>query len=275
VGFRHAPHQQQKRQQQQVITAKQLARINTTAVPTTTTKKVSAFGTNHDNENNNNDDNNSNDDDNKPLYQPADWLSDAVPTDTEDENEEEEEAGRRALIEALKNTATSENIHRRFCTLSAVAENRGLVGTVGAARAATAAEAVPKAAVADFGRDFCADDDGGVTDEAVRNLRAALASAPTALAVLAELNKKKELTAVRHASVAYWPVAKKVYRVSQAAALLTHYQVLDRRAKLRINVRGQGAQAPVRTFAETGLPLAMLDQLAAHHIVTPSSRARA
>ena len=240
------------------------------------------------------DTNDDDDDEDQPLYQPTDWLSDAGTstgfnannTDTEDDEEEEE--GRRALIEALTKAApppvTATAAAATESSLSATptteadvtfrpqlktevvmekARRHELLKDLEAA--AAAAEAAQKAGIADLGRDFFqADDDSGVVEEAARNLEAAKSAAPTALSVLAELNKKKELTAVDHVEIDYLPFQKNLYLVTKAVAALTHDQVTDRRAKLRVRVRGHGAPAPVATFDETGLPVSVLQQLASN-----------
>lgn len=96
------------------------------------------------------------------------------------------------------------------------------------------------------------DDEGGVMEEAERNL-AALTAAPDALEVLAEMNKKKELRAVDHKSIDYLQIRKNLYIVPQALAKLSSLEVAERRAKLGVKVRGRGAPAPVSKFSEAGL----------------------
>jgi len=112
------------------------------------------------------------------------------------------------------------------------------------------------------------DDEGGVMEEAERNL-AALTAAPDALEVLAEMNKKKELRAVDHGSVDYLPVRKNLYIVPRSLAKLTPAEVAERRLKLGVKVRGKGAPAPVSKFSEAGLSERIVSVLEKKNITDP------
>jgi len=96
------------------------------------------------------------------------------------------------------------------------------------------------------------DSEGGVMEEAERNLNAAMA-APDALQVLAELNKKKELKSVDHSRVEYIPFKKNLYIVPRALANLSSDELANLRGKLKAKVRGRGAPAPVSSFEQCGL----------------------
>jgi hypothetical protein len=212
--------------------------------------------------------------DQEAFYHPKDWLSD-VPSDTDDENEED---GRRALIEALKSAPVpgdaGEETEDSF--LSGPVQTAAELKTeksrreerlrqledeaVQARRSAQAAEAP------ELGRLY--EEESGIMEEAERNLQAAKA-APDALTVLAELNKKKELKAVDHSMVEYMPFQKNLYRVPRSMANLTNNEVINRRAKLKIRVRGHGAPAPVSTFAECGLSEKILQILESQKITEP------
>ena len=199
-------------------------------------------------------------------YQPADWLSDAQ---TDDEGEQE---GRRALIEALKQQPAMVveqekpvvvvELKEQVVSEKTRREHRLKELEVAAARAAQA-----KQTNVDIGR---MDQDGaedGVVEEAERMFE--LASAPDALTILAELNKKKELQHVDHSKVEYPKFTKNIYRVPRALAKLTHDQVVNRRAQLKVRVRGQGAPAPVEEFSEMGLPESILETLQKSGITKP------
>ncbi len=191
-------------------------------------------------------------------------------------DDEEEEKARRAFIEALKSaptpfdsTAASTEVpapqlaaevktekHRReerFKDLEREAE---------VARVSADAASAP-----DFGRLYN-DLEGGVMEEAERNLDAAKA-APDALVVLAELNKKKELKAVDHSKIDYLPFRKNLYIVPRALAMLSEDEIADRRGKLKVKVRGKGAPAPVSTFDECGLSERILQVLERQGITQP------
>jgi DEAD/DEAH box helicase len=228
------------------------------------------------------------------FYQPADWLSesDAGPTDTEEddnEDDEAEDARRRALIQALQQhqeaiggqsstlvvaTGSDNKPGDDAATSSAVSAKALREERLRAIQAAAAAaQAAQKATVSEFGRDFYVEDEDGVMEEATRLLEAAqaeTANPTTALYLLAEqLNKKKELGAVNHDQVEYLPLVKNLYRVPPALAALSHDEVINRRAKLKVRVRGTGAPAPVTNFAQTGLPGSILSLLQSQGIETP------
>lgn len=112
------------------------------------------------------------------------------------------------------------------------------------------------------------DTEGGVMEEAERNLDAAMA-APDALQVLAELNKKKELKAVDHSKIEYITFKKNLYIVPRALANLSHDEVINRRAKLKVRVRGHGAPSPVSSFEQCGLSERIMKVMEKQNITTP------
>lgn len=215
-----------------------------------------------------------------PLYNPNDWLSDTAPSDTEDEQEEQ---ARRALIEALKSTPgpvplLEDNDNDNTQELARPAQLASEVKTEKSRReehlrqlerqADEARNSAQAAAAPELGRLYNDGLDSGVMEEAERNLEAAKA-APDALLVLAELNKKKELTAVDHSKIDYLPFQKNLYRVPRSLASLSNDEITNRRAKLKVRVRGHGAPAPVSTFEECGLSEKILQILDKQGIAEP------
>lgn len=204
------------------------------------------------------------------IYQPKDWLSD-VPSDTDDEHEEE---ARRALIEALKSAPVPGHATEEEAVLSRPAQTVAELKSEKSRREERLRQLEEEAAQArksseqavELGRLY--EDEGGIMEEAERNLQAAKA-APDALTVLAELNKKKELKAVDHSKIEYLPFQKNLYRVPRSLADLTNDDVINRRAKLRVRVRGHGAPAPVSTFAECGLSEKIVEILRSQKITKP------
>jgi DEAD/DEAH box helicase len=206
------------------------------------------------------------------LYTPTDWESDAQSTgaggtasEAETEDEEEEENARRAFIEALKSMPNldgsgeggdvddDEKVGKPTLAAEVKSEKsrreqmlRDLEREAGEARSLAEKSGTPE-----LGR-FYNDVEGGVMEEAERNLDAAMA-APDALQVIAELNKKKELKNVDHSTVDYIPFRKNLYIVPRALANLSSDQVADLRGKLKVKVRGHGAPAPVSSFEQCGL----------------------
>lgn len=221
--------------------------------------------------------------DSDALYTHSDWESDAAhaggASASEPETEDEgEETARRAFIEALKSAAVpavTENEQEgglnRPAQLAAEVKSekhrreermKQLEREAEAARQSAEAAAAP-----DFGRLYN-DLEGGVMEEAERNLDAATA-APDALEVLAELNKKKELKAVDHSKIDYIPFKKNLYLVPRSVASLSADDIADRRAKLKVKVRGKGAPAPVLTFEECGLSEKILKIMEKQDITSP------
>mmetsp|Transcript_27123 Transcript_27123/g.65826 ORF Transcript_27123/g.65826 Transcript_27123/m.65826 type:complete len:1045 (+) Transcript_27123:460-3594(+) len=236
------------------ITADQLAKLSSKK-PKTTTKDPDA------------------------LYTASDWESDQQGGNTSasepETDDEEEEKARRAFIEALKSTpgpATEADVEESSKpTLAAEVksekqrrENRLKELEREAEEARTLAQA---AAAPEFGRLYN-DSEGGVMEEAERNLDAAMA-APDALQVLAELNKKKELKAVDHSQVEYIDFEKNLYIVPRALAKLSHDEVANVRGKLKVKVRGHGAPAPVSTFEQCGLSERILTVMQKQKITAP------
>lgn len=120
---------------------------------------------------------------------------------------------------------------------------------------------------ANLGRMFN-DGEGGVMEEAERALEV-LTAAPDALDVLAELNKKKELKAVDHSQIEYIPIRKNLFVLPKVLASLSSDDVTERRAALRIRVRGNGSPPPVSTFRECGLSERMMQVLEKQNISDP------
>jgi hypothetical protein len=211
------------------------------------------------------------------LYTHSDWESDAIPGTSEPETEDEEESARRAFIEALKSAPVPAIAEEADAALNRPAQLAAEVKSEKhrreerlkeLEREAEAARQSAKAASApDFGRLYN-DLEGGVMEEAERNLDAAHA-APDALEVIAELNKKKELKAVDHSKIDYIPFKKNLYLVPRSLATLTVDEIADKRAKLKIKVRGQGAPAPVSSFEECGLSEKILTVLEKQDITSP------
>jgi hypothetical protein len=218
------------------------------------------------------------------LYTASDWESDAqsgagTASEAETDDEEEEKA-RRAFIEALKSAPGPPASHDENSVRSDEIKKPSLAAEVKdeknrreqmlrdlereAEEARTLAE---KSAAPDLGRLYN-DAEGGIMEEAERNLDAAMAT-PDALQVLAELNKKKELKSVDHSKIDYIPFKKNLYIVPRTLADLSRDDVADLRAKLKVKVRGHGAPAPVSSFEHCGLSERILKVLERQGIMKP------
>ena len=193
------------------------------------------------------------------------------------ETDTEEEKARRAFIEALKSAPgpqgeqqpEPETVEEPRTAADVRSEKqrreqrlRELEREAEEARGLAEAAAAPE-----LGRLYN-DVEGGVMEEAERNLDAAMA-APDALQVLAELNKKKELKAVDHSKVEYIDFKKNLYIVPRVLAKLSSDDVANLRGKLKVKVRGHGAPAPVSSFEQCGLSERILQVMEKQEITTP------
>jgi hypothetical protein len=204
-------------------------------------------------------------------YTPSDWESEPA---SEADTEDEEEDARRSFMEAVKSASTpmmlSENPEAQH-HLNTAAEVRTekqrredrlkqLEHDADAARHAAFSES-------EFGRLYN-DGEDGIMEEAERNLDAAMAT-PDALEVLAELNKKKELKSVDHSQIDYLKFRKNLYIVPRSLANLSQDEVINRRAKLKVRVRGKAAPAPVSSWTECGLSERIIQILEHQQILHP------
>ena len=91
----------------------------------------------------------------------------------------------------------------------------------------------------------------------------------SALELLQEQAKKKELKPVDHASIEYLPIRKKLYIVPRALHQLPEKEVAARRDALEIKVRGKGCPAPVESWEQTGLSDRILQVLRKREMAEP------
>jgi len=208
------------------------------------------------------------------LYTPSDWESDGNGKSEAETDDEEEERARRAFIEALKSVpdpleeAEADQSKLGLASEVRSEKNRREQRLRELEREAEEARNSAEAAAApELGRLYN-DTEGGVMEEAERNLDAAMA-APDALQVLAELNKKKELKAVDHSKVDYITFKKNLYIVPRVLANLKSDDVANLRAKMKVKVRGHGAPAPVSSFEQCGLSERVLKVMEKQNITTP------
>ena len=222
------------------------------------------------------------------LYTASDWESGAGTADEADETDDDEKSGnikeseaeekaRRAFIEALKsavqpieeNQDEDDNVQQAVLAAEVKSEKsrREQKFKDLEREAENARKMAEKQGAPEIGRLYN-DLEGGVMEEAERNLNAAMA-APDALQVLAELNKKKELKSVDHSTVEYISFKKNLFIVPRALANLTQDEVANLRGKLKVKVRGRGAPAPVATFEQCGLSERIMRILEKHDIRRP------
>lgn len=230
------------------------------------------------------------------FYTPSDWESgagtaDEAETDDDDDDDkfatdnngkkqlQDEENARRAFIEALKSATGSEDEgdvnddgpNKKKSLLAAEVKSEKFQREQKfkdlEREAETARIKAEKLATPQFGRLYN-DLEGGIMEEAERNLEAAMA-APDALEVLAELNKKKELKSVDHSKVEYIEFKKNLYIVPRALANLTSDEIAKTKAELKIRVRGRNAPTPVSSFEQCGLSERIMKVMEKHDIRKP------
>jgi len=202
--------------------------------------------------------------------------------DTDDDDDEEEEEARRSFIAALRNTkvTTTTIEQQQQTTTPVVAQLASEVQSEKQRRethmsnlkkeAAAAHRASTAASQPNIGRIYYADVESGIMEEAERNLNVMnAASGVDALEILSELNKKKELKAVDHSIIEYINIRKNLYIVPRSLANLSDDEVVERRVKHKIRVRGRGAPTPIDIFEECGLSERILNVLKKMKIERP------
>mmetsp|Transcript_7732 Transcript_7732/g.11479 ORF Transcript_7732/g.11479 Transcript_7732/m.11479 type:complete len:1173 (+) Transcript_7732:111-3629(+) len=142
-------------------------------------------------------------------------------------NEEEEERERREFIEALRNahveTTDSKEIQKDDQPAGAGDDGSGSLGRVFAG-------------------------EGDVIDESEVE-----AKKKSALELLEEAKRGKELRPVDHSTIEYLPFRKNLYIVPRALARMLPEEVVLERQALQIKVRGKGCPAPVSNWDQCGL----------------------
>eukprot|EP01041_Mallomonas_annulata_P000242 gene242-447_t len=75
----------------------------------------------------------------------------------------------------------------------------------------------------------------------------------SALEILEEQKKGKEMKAIDHSTIVYEPFRKNLYIVPRALSRLSEVEVRDKRELLQVKVRGRGCPVPVDTWEQCGL----------------------
>ena len=191
-------------------------------------------------------------------------TDDKMDDQSEDLNDDEEEKAKRAMLAALRKvsvpndtTSTEQQQPPKVAQLASEVQSEKQRREAHMQKLKKDAEKAQRASVnasrPDIGRIYYSDVESGIMEEAERNLDVMNNASVDALEVLAELNKKKELKAVNHSEIDYLTIRKNLYIVPRRVANLTEDEIMERRAKHKIRVRGRGAPAPVETFEECGI----------------------
>jgi ATP-dependent RNA helicase DDX46/PRP5 len=157
-----------------------------------------------------------------PMY------GDGNPQETEEEREEREERERQEFLQALRRAHEEEERESK---------SKG---------PDLAAEEGKKPKEQDLGRVFASE--GDVLDEFEVEEKK-----KSALELLEEQRKGKELKPVDHSQIEYIPFRKNLYIVPRQLAKLDENEVKLRREALNVKVRGKGCPCPVDTWEQCGL----------------------
>ena len=145
--------------------------------------------------------------------------------ETEDEREDREDKERKEFIDAIRAARAAEEVVRE--------------------RLKQKEEAAEKSKE-QLGRVFAGE--GDVMDE--NDIEEKKKSA---LEILEEAKKGKELKPIDHKAIEYIPFRKNLYIVPRALSKLTEDDLTEKREDLQIKVRGKGCPAPVDTWGQCGL----------------------
>ena len=152
-------------------------------------------------------------------------ISGDIDGETEGEREEREDKDRKEFIDAIRAARAAEEVVRE--------------------RLKQKEEAAEKSKE-QLGRVFAGE--GDVMDE--NDIEEKKKSA---LEILEEAKKGKELKPIDHKAIEYIPFRKNLYIVPRALSKLTEEDLTEKREDLQIKVRGKGCPAPVDTWGQCGL----------------------
>jgi len=176
----------------------------------------------------------------------AGWESDttgvSAAEDSETEDDEREEEKKSKFMDALKSHTASLEL----------ASNAG----------GDSAGSSKKAGAGKDALGIMYRDDGDVIDEQFLNEK-------SALELLEEHKRGKEMKQVDHASISYLPFRKNLYIVPRVLAKLNEDELQLMRDELDVKVRGHGCPAPVQTWDQCGLSERILQVLDKYDLKTP------
>lgn len=165
--------------------------------------------------------------------------------ETEEERDDREERERKEFMEAFKKK-TSQEEHTVEMKIEDLKKDN----------------VMKKAQV--LGRIF--ESEGDIVDENV-----VIEKKKTALEMLEEKSKGKELKQVDHDSIDYLPFRKNLYIVPKAISKLSEEECKERREDLHVKVRGKGCPSLVENWDQCGLSERILQVLRKNNQVEPFS----
>jgi ATP-dependent RNA helicase DDX46/PRP5 len=209
----------------------------------------------------------------------AGWESDSAMStadgeeeaETGEEREAREEVERLEFITAIRRARELEEEEEERQAAEAAAEEEKKLAEHTAAEAAALADTDGARAgkkgqgqgqAGDLGRVFAGE--GDVMEDFEIE-----AKKKSALELLEEQRRGKELKAVEHDKIQYMPFRKNLYIVPKALAKLDKEEVQLRRDALHINVRGRLCPCPVDTWEQCGLSDRVLDVIEKNEFKAP------
>ncbi len=182
----------------------------------------------------------------------GDSSSNGLTTETEEERELREEQERQEFVEAIRKARQLEEQSREGQDVEH--DDTDVAGS-------TAADAAAKKED-DLGIVMAGE--GDVLDESEIE-----AKKKSALELLEEQRKGKELKPVDHSQIKYMAFRKNLYIVPKALARLSDAEVQARRDSLHVKVRGRGCPCPVDTWEQCGLSDRVLDVITQNDFKAP------
>jgi DEAD/DEAH box helicase len=161
--------------------------------------------------------------------------------ETDEQREEREDRDRREFIEGIRAARAAEDVVRE--------------------RSKQKDEAAEKSKE-QLGRVFASE--GDVMDETDIEEKK-----KSALEILEESKKGKELKPVDHKTVDYIPFRKNLYIVPKVLSKLSEADLAEKREDLQIKVRGKGCPAPVDTWGQCGLSERVLGVIEKLNLTAP------
>ena len=171
------------------------------------------------------------------------WESD-VPDESDNEREEREEREKKEFMEAIRasrnSTIPNSITNNNNIKSQDIKKNEREIGRV-------------------FGTDGDIIEDNDLYGEEQKS----------ALEILEEKKKGKEIKAVDHSKIEYIAFRKNLYIVPRALSMLTDEENNDRREDLQIKVRGKGCPALVDYWDQCGLSERLLQIIEKHNLQEP------
>ncbi|RLN73518.1 hypothetical protein BBJ28_00021080 [Nothophytophthora sp. Chile5] len=180
-----------------------------------------------------------------------------IATETPEEREAREERELKEFMRAIKEQREKE---------AQEASNAALTATKAAGEIAaegSAAEEDPMLKKDDTGRIYQGFEEDIIGEDS------GLVDHRSALEILQEAQKKKEIKAVDHSKIKYLPFQKKFYVVPKEIKQMSEEEVEVQRKELEIKIRGKSCPRPLQKWTQCGFSVRMLQLIQKHGYTEP------